>query len=200
MPNWVGNRVEISGPQEQLDKLAEQLQNPELGEDMAFSFNKILPIPAESAEDWYSWNITNWGVKWDTRDVETNHEPGQLAYRFNTAWSPPVPVLNALSHQNPDLVVNHVYEEEQGWGGRIEYRNGNGEQLESWDIPDSHAEMVKRNGACWCDEEHRIYSDCFSALAAEREELTEQARHAAVVLGAAWDGTFEELLNAAKSL
>ena len=83
--------------------------------------------------DWYSFNNRNWGTKWDVGRFDTdeysdteliNDESNFLLYRFNTAWSPPFPVIQELSRQYPDLVVDLEYEEETGWGGEITFKNG----------------------------------------------------------------------------
>ena len=47
-----------------------------------------------------------------------------LIYRFDTAWSPPVPAMQKLSKLVPNCVVTLSYEEEQGWGGEIEFVRG----------------------------------------------------------------------------
>jgi hypothetical protein len=86
--------------------------------------------------DWYNWNIRNWGVKWDVavsnddKYPETNMEEAEngenyvVHYNFNTAWSRPLPVLFKLSEQYPDLLFTHSYEEETGWGGEMEILRG----------------------------------------------------------------------------
>jgi hypothetical protein len=50
--------------------------------------------------------------------------PDHLLYRFDTAWSPPVPAIHNLSLQYPNLNFDLSYEEEQGWGGEITFKNG----------------------------------------------------------------------------
>jgi Ferredoxin-like domain in Api92-like protein len=88
-------------------------------------------------DDWYSWNVRNWGTKWDVSvsddseysDTEliediNNGEDQWLVYRFDTAWSPPVPAMEKLSALVPNCVVTLSYEEEQGWGGEMEFVNG----------------------------------------------------------------------------
>lgn len=83
--------------------------------------------------NWYNFNNREWGTKWDVAihnneeysDTEIMDEgSGFIIYKFNTAWSPPFPVIQELSKQYPDLIVDLEYEEEQGWGGEITFRNG----------------------------------------------------------------------------
>lgn len=83
--------------------------------------------------NWYNFNIREWGTKWDV-SVSDNEEypetelitdlPDHLAYRFNTAWSPPMPAIAKLSTQYPNAVFDLEYEEETGWGGEIVFKNG----------------------------------------------------------------------------
>lgn len=87
----------------------------------------------KESNDWYSWNNRNWGTKWDVAGSddtqlvdEVSEEEGNLSivYRFDTAWSPPVPAMIELSKLVPNCVVTLEWEEEQGFGGEIEFVNG----------------------------------------------------------------------------
>lgn len=76
----------------------------------------------------YEWCVRNWGTKWNV-----NHEVGEIKapkstdrrrsvrLTFNTAWSPPTPVVLAMSHQFPDIKFTLKYWE-QGCGFRGTYR------------------------------------------------------------------------------
>lgn len=96
-----------------------------------------LPLSEQlkfQTDDWYAWNIRNWGTKWDVavRDEETypeteeldNYGFGGLSYRFNTAWSPPIEAITTLSTQYPNAKFVLSYEEETGWGGEVVLQNG----------------------------------------------------------------------------
>jgi hypothetical protein len=99
------------------------------------------PITFDS-DHWYDWNVRNWGTKWDVgvHDEEKypetellNESEDYLGYRFNTAWSPPLPVIGEMSVQYPNLTFTLSYEEEQGWGGEIIFVNGNGAEISSYE-------------------------------------------------------------------
>jgi len=88
-------------------------------------------------DDWYNWNLRNWGTKWDVAVAEDDKSPdtymeGPVAngenkvvyYNFNTAWSRPMDVLIKLSEQYPNLLMTLSYEEETGWGGECELLRG----------------------------------------------------------------------------
>jgi hypothetical protein len=202
MPNWVYNRVVVTGDQDMLDKIeaSVRVDSNDERENTEFSYQGIIPRPPEAEEDWYSFNNLNWGTKWDASDVTTDHSPGSLAYRFSSPWAPPVPVLTKLASLYPDVVVNHVFEEEQGWGGELSYQADAISKIRDWEIPNTHAEIDTRGGECYCEEDQAYYEDCFSFLAAQRTDLTNAAREAAVALGNGWSGTFPELIEAAKRL
>ena len=51
-----------------------------------------------SGDDWYHWNISNWGTKWNFCDIGLQEDDEQqLHYSFKTAWSVPMPVLFKMS-------------------------------------------------------------------------------------------------------
>lgn len=92
---------------------------------------------------WYVWNRLNWGTKWDCYDVVVKHgsddvldkltqqlgdEPiNEATIRFDTAWSPPMPVIKKIVELYPDLEIDFTFMDEDSTGsggGRITYRNG----------------------------------------------------------------------------
>ena len=86
--------------------------------------------------DWYNFNVREWGTKWDVAVAEDNLYPDTtieeaengenyvVHYNFNTAWSRPMPALIKLSSQYPNLLFTLSYEEETGWGGELEILRG----------------------------------------------------------------------------
>ena len=167
MPNWVYNGLTIEGNPEQVTNLVEQMNKPFVdyikpAGDLAygiqetkyinpiFSFRNIVsPTDLEAYKaqpdfkaegeqnDWYSWNIRNWGVKWDVAVAENNTSPDTymegptsngdnlvVYYNFETAWGIPLQALEKLSSQFPSLLFTLSYEEETGWGGELELLRG----------------------------------------------------------------------------
>ena len=84
--------------------------------------------------DWYSWNLANWGCKWDASNVylETDEET-EVLYSFDTPWSRAMPAMESLSLLFPDVKFSLRYEEEQGWGGVTEFLGGEATEVEEWD-------------------------------------------------------------------
>jgi hypothetical protein len=87
--------------------------------------------------DWYNFNNREWGTKWDVAVSEddkypdtymegpvANGENSVVYYNFETAWSRPLPALQKLSAQYPNLLFTLSYQEETGWGGEMEFLRG----------------------------------------------------------------------------
>ena len=142
MPNWCKNRVTVFGEPEEIAKVAkifkdeksifdniiqspdwrrlpnekgeyaklEQHKNPK-GEVIFETYN----FPDGKNDDrWYSWNVANWGTKWDitANQVEINYEDSeQLEMEFDTAWSPPEPICYRLREMFKNLHFQWFYDE-----------------------------------------------------------------------------------------
>lgn len=63
--------------------------------DTFLDFEKIIPMPPEVKDNWYDWRDENWGTRSNSYDGVVGDE----GISFNTAWSPPSPVIAALSKQ-----------------------------------------------------------------------------------------------------
>lgn len=65
------------------------------------------------------------GTKWDASDVDIMVEGDETVIRFNTAWSPPTPVIGYIVEKYPDAVIKHVYAEQGcAYCGQTEFENG----------------------------------------------------------------------------
>ena len=130
MPNHCMNRVEVYGDKDQVKKLKEFVDG-----ETNFDFNKIVPIPKElknttapnpepdsfqarklrklyGADNWYDWSNQNWGTKWNSYHHEVEYDGEEsLVYKFDTAWSPPEPVIHALRKKFEDLSITAFYDE-----------------------------------------------------------------------------------------
>jgi hypothetical protein len=121
---------------------------------------------AFSGRDWYDWNVTNWGTKWDAHSPYV-HRTGEITatISFETAWSIPEPIFTAIAEQHPELTFEFWSEEEQGWGTEYHAKDGKLVLNTKWDIPDCHADYVRRDNeeGCICsyeDDQDEWYSDC----------------------------------------
>jgi hypothetical protein len=97
---------------------------------------------AKTQKDWYSWNTSNWGTKWDVAvsdgdkypdtellEYESKGDDNWLVYKYNTAWSPAVTILTKLSLLVPNSLLTLEFEEETGWGGEYEIVRGEVKEL-----------------------------------------------------------------------
>ena len=91
----------------------------------------------ENEYSWYMFNNREWGTKWDVAVSEDekhsntyiegpvqNGENLVVYYNFETAWAPPMPAMEKLSAQYPNLLLTLSYDEETGWGGEAEFLRG----------------------------------------------------------------------------
>lgn len=73
----------------------------------------------------YDWCIQNWGTKGNLYRVELEEELRLLTYQFQTAWSPPSPVICKMGEMFPELLFELEYKDESmGFQGQLEIRNG----------------------------------------------------------------------------
>lgn len=169
MPNWVYTTMTAEGPKADVDRLVTSVSGvSDAGGEVPFTFQAVLPRPADRDDDWYDWNVANWGTKWDAVLDEApfaRESDGCVSLRFRTAWSYPEPVFVRLSSLFPTLAFTFDFEEEQGWGGSFEASAGSMRLTASYDVPASHADMVDRGAACFCEYDDPVFPDCWSAAA-----------------------------------
>lgn len=106
MPNWCMNKLTVSHPDPYMVDRFENAYN--LGK----TCSEFLPLP--EGEDWYNWQINNWGTKWDIgADVGTEKEEqyglkatrvgNEVCCSFDSAWSPPVGLYDKLFELGYDV-------------------------------------------------------------------------------------------------
>lgn len=121
MPNWCENSLTIRGPKKALDAFKETLNTVDAhGEKTEFSFHQTVPQPdnilkgnismeamaegqAKGQDNWYNWNITNWGTKWDASDPDVVVDDKKVTITFQTAWAPPKEWMASASKKFPEL-------------------------------------------------------------------------------------------------
>ena len=144
---------------------------------------------AQTQKDWYSWNTTNWGTKWDVAvkdgdeysDTEIMEEVSEgddnwVVYKYNTAWSPAVTILTKLSLLVPNCLLTLEFEEETGWGGEYEIVRGKVNEL---------VEYENRCYACdsyntlnYCDNDcGEFCSECNNGSWKDEEAMAECQTH-----------------------
>ena len=146
MPNWCSNEVQFDGSEEDIAKFKEECFSDHKGEAV-LDFSKVLPEPDYDKPkkdgthndgvqtelhsvmpDWWTWRNDNWGTKWN---LVPNHDGDLTAYltvedgedfiqlEFDTAWSPPNGIYEAITEKYQDLSINWFYREDgvqmAGW-------------------------------------------------------------------------------------
>ena len=146
MPNWCSNEVQFDGSEEDIAKFKEECFTDRKGVAV-LDFSKVLPEPDYDKPkkdgthnngvqtelhsvmpDWWNWRNENWGTKWNlvpTHDGDLTAymtvEDGEdfIMLEFDTAWSPPEGIYEAIVDKYPDLSVNWFYREDgvqmAGW-------------------------------------------------------------------------------------
>ena len=97
MPNWCSGRATISGPAPVVSEIKSILENPE-----GDLLNWMVPRPKSEDENWYAWNIENWGTKWSLSDVyiDNSVEEDSIEFSFSTAWAPPVDAFHTWAESD----------------------------------------------------------------------------------------------------
>jgi len=107
MPNWCNNTVTIKHE----DSTKIDAIEVELSKDKPELFNSLVPRPANKEEDWYNWNVENWGTKWDASISHfIREDENTITVFMETAWAPPTKFYYALLEQYYN--VDAYYHEE----------------------------------------------------------------------------------------
>lgn len=93
--------------------------------------------------DWYSHNVAEWGTKWDFGSSDVTQElDTHLHCSFDTAWSPPIELMEKLEAMGFDV---HLEYYEPGMNFCGVYDNGFDEYWECDDAPDEVRDFWNMN-------------------------------------------------------
>jgi len=113
MPNWCSNTANFHNDNieevAKLESFLKALDEREKKSDDSGLFSYFSPIPIVESENWYDWNISNWGTKWEAsiyswEKLSDNH----IVINFDTAWAPPIPFYQYVA-ENTEFYVNATY-------------------------------------------------------------------------------------------
>jgi Ferredoxin-like domain in Api92-like protein len=149
MPNWVTNRLTLSGPHAEIVRFQNTCIRATLEEDSdgeSLDLGALVPMPAvivatlddhstavkqaaleaTGFEDWYDWRLHHWGCKWNTSNFRVITVATELFdVSFQTPWSAPEPALAALATQFPLLSGRAcAIEDGEDWGLIGEFQAG----------------------------------------------------------------------------
>jgi Ferredoxin-like domain in Api92-like protein len=130
MPNHVTHKILFSA--DKLDAVKAVICTGD-----CIDFEKLIPSPPQKyhgntnstdEEDfpcnWYSWNLQNWGTKWNAYQGSLGQaEDGRAFLKFDTAWSIPYPVMSAFANRFAIPFEHRYYDEGHNFWG-----------IERWDI------------------------------------------------------------------
>ena len=118
MPNWCDNSITISGPEQKISAMWDLISNEEevglLGAMVpqppnlfreGISQTKQEELDKQGIPNWYDWNITNWGTKWEVASEFLEYESGTIFGSFDSAWSPPETAYATFCRNNPDCSI-----------------------------------------------------------------------------------------------
>ena len=113
MPNWCTNDVNFHNDNVEevakLESFLKSLDEKEKKDDTTGLFSYFRPRPDSESENWYDWNISNWGTKWEAsiyswEKLSDNH----IKLNFDTAWGPPTEFYSYVA-ENTEFYVNATY-------------------------------------------------------------------------------------------
>lgn len=82
------------------------------GKDVAVKAEEIEELKKKyGAEDWHSWAVKNWGVKWDVEAHLYDQSETSLSYTFDTAWCQPANFIETVAKMFPTLHFEMEYKE-----------------------------------------------------------------------------------------
>ena len=144
MPNWCSNNVTIEADPD--SELFRKLMNSV--NDEKDLFNQFVPQPEFSNDqEWYGWNVENWGTKWDAQPSNITWEGNTVSFGLETAWAPPISLYEYI--YNLGWQVEGLYHEggmafcgiwKDGDDDYYEYESDDLESLEA--LPDDLQEFT----------------------------------------------------------
>ena len=124
-------------------------------------FNALFPRPVEEEENWYGWNVNNWGTKWDTGVEITDQSDNEIVLTFDTAWGPPTGFYSYLVEELGYGVEAYYYEPGMAFAGTFidgddnyyEYSGANSDEVKEM-LPQELDEMfcISESMAEWESE------------------------------------------------
>jgi len=120
---------------ERLDRLAElweawkagRVKLDELSEEEIAFLVKCRERPLDGYnQGGYDWCVENWGTKWNACEAYLYfHGENEVVYNFDTAWSPPLPVIRKASELFPSLEFRlEFFEAGMGFCGKYVCKGG----------------------------------------------------------------------------
>ena len=113
MPNWCSNEVTVYFDTDEDKTAFKEFAFTQNGDGDSFlDFNKIIPTPDNV--DAYDYHVSNWGTKWAISEMALDEESDgeRIQMAFETAWSPPTGIYDAITDKFPDMTISWFYRED----------------------------------------------------------------------------------------
>lgn len=81
------------------------------------------------SDNWYSWNVENWGTKWDVTANISCEENESFYFSFDSAWAPPEAFFEHLANKYGIEYELKYFECGAGFAGKASYVNGKHEKF-----------------------------------------------------------------------
>jgi len=148
MPSWCNNTITVSGQTETIKNLWEKANREGGG-----FLSALVPPPELQREEWYEWNVANWGTKWDVSTeglefVDNGDGTAVIEGGFDSAWSPPTKAYQTFCYGLDSVYLDAWYEE----GGYDFAGRWNSEGVDvCLDDVSVYARRVIENGESGCE-------------------------------------------------
>jgi hypothetical protein len=124
-----------------------------------------------SDNDWYSWNVRNWGTKWDIEpdfdEIQDNGDSAYMNWNFQTAWSPALEAYSEMARKFPTMKFDFSYSElGMDYAGFISFENGKTVAEGHIDSP-THEQYLNELGYGYCErcgtdaQECSLCNECY---------------------------------------
>lgn len=191
MPNWCYNNLDITATTDEQKAMLERVSRAEPEDGFIGMF---LPLPealkettsptpqpgqanykgeqpvVDGFDNWYDWQVANWGTKWDPDLQGADFDGTTLSVSFDSAWSPPMAFYEWLHEQGYEVYANY-YEPGMDFGGF--YTNGEDVFIE--DVSNT----ARQDESEW-DDDFRELNEIYGiaeevAMWDEEEDLVDEA-------------------------
>lgn len=166
MPNHVINKIKFKGLKpEDKEFILNTITRKTEDNPFAIDFDKIIPEPRTIEDcdedcivnkdshvecdedrpwfDWYNWRVRYWGTKWGAYDCVTHVGKTQIIFEFQTAWCPPIPIIQKLPLLGYDFEHRYADEALGSNCGMIRYEH------KSREFQDEKDELSIPNARAW---------------------------------------------------
>ncbi len=152
---WINEDVSSKRNDKLSDVLGEDENHPDLIPVENNTPEKCQQLIKEFGTDnWYDWNIKNYGTKWNATDTDFTKEETEFHSNFDTAWSPPSTFIEKLVKMFPNLDIKLVYDLEgsndcgilYSEDGEMYFQEGELEYLDS----NGNEVFYDNNDGNWC--------------------------------------------------